>query len=104
MYGLAFVRTGRVWMPLGLHMAWNYVQGPVCGFPVSGLTAFPFDAELVRQHAIAHATKLAALLTGGAYGPEGGWLGIIARVAVIGAILYVTRQIQPARSPDDRMI
>lgn len=36
MFGLAFLRTGSLAMPLGLHFAANWVQGGVLGFGVSG--------------------------------------------------------------------
>ena len=36
MLGLAFVVTGRLWLPIGIHAAWNYVQGGVFGVAVSG--------------------------------------------------------------------
>ena len=29
MYGLAYLRTGRIWMGVGIHFAWNFVQGTV---------------------------------------------------------------------------
>jgi len=37
MYAVAFLGSGRIWLPTGLHFAWNFFQGPVLGFPVSGL-------------------------------------------------------------------
>ncbi|HEY7529873.1 MAG TPA: CPBP family intramembrane glutamic endopeptidase [Gemmatimonadota bacterium] len=36
-YGLAFLWTDAIWAGFGLHLAWNVVQGPVLGFPVSGI-------------------------------------------------------------------
>jgi membrane protease YdiL (CAAX protease family) len=31
MYGLALLRTARLWMPITMHFAWNFVQGTVLG-------------------------------------------------------------------------
>jgi membrane protease YdiL (CAAX protease family) len=36
LFGLAYVRTRSLAMPLGLHLAANLAQGPVLGFGVSG--------------------------------------------------------------------
>ena len=40
MYALAFLGTRRIWMSWGLHLAWNFVPGPVFGFPISGTADF----------------------------------------------------------------
>jgi uncharacterized protein len=77
------VLSGRVWMPLGMHLAWNYVQGTVLGYPVSG-TALA-GAAVVHQAP----ADGPVWLTGGAYGPEGGVLGIAARLLVIAAVLML---------------
>jgi membrane protease YdiL (CAAX protease family) len=77
-YGLAFVRSGRIWLPLGLHLSWNFTQGPVLGFPVSGMDQGGFQT-------IAAAGP--DWLTGGAYGPEAGLVGIAARFMVIASVL-----------------
>jgi membrane protease YdiL (CAAX protease family) len=83
MYGLAFILTGRIWLGLGLHFAWNFVQGPILGFILSG---HPVD------HALFHVDDLGPVwLTGGLYGPEGGIVGIGFRFVVIGAVVVWVR-------------
>jgi membrane protease YdiL (CAAX protease family) len=79
-YGGAFAATGGIWLPFGLHFGWNYTQGRVFGFAISS-GALQGPAPLLQQHDVGP-----ALLTGGAYGPEGGLLGIGARVVVIAAV------------------
>lgn len=88
MYGLAFIWTRRLWMPWGIHFAWNYVQGPLFGFPVSG---FKWDSA-VQQAALGP-----NLLTGGEYGPEGGLIGIAFRLVVIGLLIFWHRASQDSR-------
>lgn len=83
MYGLAFVLTGRIWLGVGLHFAWNFVQGPILGFILSG---HPVD------HALFQIDDLGPIwLTGGVYGPEGGIVGIGFRFVVIGAVVAWAR-------------
>jgi membrane protease YdiL (CAAX protease family) len=82
-YGLAFVLTGRLWLGLGLHFAWNFVQGPVLGFAVSGHTlgsGLLYIADLGPSW-----------LTGIPYGPEGGVVGVAFRFVVIAAVLAWVR-------------
>ena len=74
-YGIAYVRTGGVWLSFGLHLSWNYTEGRVFGFPVSG---YNVPDSFIAQHN----TGL-ALWTGGAYGPEAGIIGLMARFALL---------------------
>jgi membrane protease YdiL (CAAX protease family) len=76
MYGIAFVGTNRIWLPFGLHFGWNYTMARVFGFSISG--GPPARAPFMRQHDAG-----SAMLTGGAYGPEGGLISIILRLLVI---------------------
>jgi hypothetical protein len=78
MYGIAFFGGRNIWLPLGMHFAWNYVQGPILGFPVSGLIRDP----LIVQQGLG-----SDLWLGGAYGPEGGLVGMAFRFVVIALVL-----------------
>jgi CAAX protease family protein len=40
MLAICYLRTRALWLPLGIHFAWNFVQGFVLGLPVSGMV-FP---------------------------------------------------------------
>ena len=73
MYGVAFLGSGRIWLPLGLHFAWNFVQAPVLGFPFLGK-----EIGLVQQTPVG-----SALITGGSYGPEAGLVGMAFRFVAI---------------------
>ncbi|BAS27768.1 CPBP family intramembrane glutamic endopeptidase [Limnochorda pilosa] len=60
-----YARTGRLWLPTGAHTAWNLTEGVVLGFPLSGLaTPSLLQARLTGP----------AAATGGAFGPEAGWI------------------------------
>jgi hypothetical protein len=64
--GLGYLATRQLWLPMALHFSWNFVQGAVLSFPVSGLAS---TGLLVTT------TQGNPLVTGGAFGPEGGLLG-----------------------------
>jgi hypothetical protein len=61
---IAYLRTRMLWLPIGVHFAWNFVQGFVLGLPVSGIQ---FPVSLLRAEVSGR-----EWLTGGSYGPEGG--------------------------------
>jgi hypothetical protein len=58
-----YLRTRQLWLPIGLHIGWNFFEGPLFGFAVSGTGPF----TLIRQ-----VPTGPELLTGGAFGPEAG--------------------------------
>jgi membrane protease YdiL (CAAX protease family) len=79
LFATAVLVTRRLSTAIGLHIAWNFVQGAVFGFPVSGDKE---GASLVGIH-----QGGATLLTGGAFGPEAGLVGILASLTGIGVLL-----------------
>jgi membrane protease YdiL (CAAX protease family) len=78
MYAIAFLAARNLWLPIGLHFAWNFVQGPLLGFPVSGMDA----GGLQHVHDLGP-----SWLTGGGYGPEAGLVGSASRFVVIALVL-----------------
>ena len=74
-----WVRTRRLWLSIGLHIGWNFFEGPVFGFPVSGLSV----THLIRQ-----SVDGPVLITGGAFGPEAG-LVILPVIALSAALIWV---------------
>jgi membrane protease YdiL (CAAX protease family) len=65
--GAAYVLTRRLWMPMGLHAAWNLTQGEVFDVPVSGNDAHGLlSAQLGGPE----------LLTGGGFGLEASLISI----------------------------
>ena len=71
--GGAYMLTRSLWMPIGLHAAWNFTQGEIYDVPVSG-----FD-----QHGLVTA-KLSGpeLLSGGAFGLEASVIAMVCATAV----------------------
>ena len=68
MFGLGYVLTGELAIPIGLHIAWNFLLGSMFGLPVSGIPAPALFLVVQRGP---------DMWTGGAYGPEGGLLGTL---------------------------
>lgn len=64
-FAYAFERTNSLLWPVGYHITWNYFQGIVYGFIVSGIG---MPGILTTQ------MQTATIFNGGAFGPEGGLL------------------------------
>jgi len=60
--GLAYLRTRSLALPVGLHLGWNWTQGHVLGFGVSGYDHAGWWQPVFQGKA--------EWLTGGAFGPE----------------------------------
>jgi len=83
LFAYMFIKSGKLWLPTGYHLAWNFLQGDVFGMHVSGRAQLSaFDTTMGANQ----------WLTGGASGPEGGLL--VTMVLLLGA-LYVRYAIRP---------
>jgi len=69
LFAYMYVKTQSLWMPIGYHITWNYFQGNVFGFAVSGT-----DPHGVYE---VNVTSGNDLLTGGSFGLEGGVLATL---------------------------
>ena len=60
--GIYKVHKNNLWFPIGAHLVWNYLQGPIYGFEVSGNKINSLFEQKLTGH---------VLFTGGSFGYEG---------------------------------
>lgn len=88
-----YLLTGRLALSVGLHTGWNFAQGGIFGFPVSGS---PTRSALFQIRETGP-----DLFTGGAFGPEAGLLGIMGLVLILySCYLYAGKSGYPLRLND----
>ena len=83
-----YLRTRQLWLPIGLHIGWNFFEGTVFGFQVSGLDIYRLIEQTVQGPQI---------FTGGEFGPEAG-LVLIPGLALGVALIYVYSGIRNPRT------
>lgn len=81
----AYMLTRSLWLPIGLHCGWNFFEGCVFGFNVSGGNTFP---------ALLHSETMGPpLWTGGDFGPGAGLIVVLLwSIVSIVTLLLVIRQ------------
>jgi membrane protease YdiL (CAAX protease family) len=89
-----YLRTKQLWLPIGLHLGWNFFEGTVFGFPVSG----QYFYQLIRQ-----TVSGPDIITGGAFGPEAGLILIPALILGAAGVFWYTKDRQPNQpiAPED---
>jgi membrane protease YdiL (CAAX protease family) len=80
--GLAYMLTRRLWLAIGLHFAWNFVQGGIFGVAVSGNAV---------EGLLESTLTGPALLSGGPFGVEA---SVFAVLVCLGASAYLWRRVQ----------
>ena len=95
MFCALYALTGRLWVPIGVHLAWNFAQGYIFGAAVSG-------NDLGGSIAVSTARPGAPVwLTGGTFGPEASLFALFLVSAVtVGALALARRG--PAGTPQRR--
>ena len=80
--GAAYKWSGTLWVPIGIHWAWNYVQGNVFGLAVSGMK--------VGDTILETNVNGPDIITGGAFGPEASIIAVILGTLI--TILFLTNR------------
>ena len=78
LFGLYVIKTNDLWGACGIHSAWNFAQGNLFGFEVSGLNVNVgslFDFNLTGN----------SLISGGSFGPEAGLCSTL--ILILGIII-----------------
>lgn len=83
--GLSYIYNKRLWWPVALHFSWNFFQGPIFGFNVSGHER---SYSLIQTH-----YENANIWNGGSFGFEGSILAVILQLIAIIALLFYFEKI-----------
>jgi membrane protease YdiL (CAAX protease family) len=81
--GAAYMLTRRLWFAVGIHIAWNYVQGAVFGIAVSGGEV----KGLMSSHLEGN-----ELFSGGAFGAEASLITLV--ICTLAGILFLWKAYQ----------
>jgi membrane protease YdiL (CAAX protease family) len=78
--GVNYIYTRNLWFAILFHFTWNFFQGPILGFEVSGLSL----PSLLDQN-----LRGSILLTGGEFGLEASWLTTFATSLMAIALFFL---------------
>lgn len=84
MLAVPFIITGRLGLSIGIHFSWNFFQGGIFGFRVSGME--------VRNSLIQIQQGGPDWWTGGSFGPEAGLIGVLGILLILGLTLLYLKQ------------
>jgi uncharacterized protein len=87
----AYAVSGRLWLPIGLHLGWNFAESTIWGMSVSGTATMP---SLTRGN-----LSGPAVLTGGAFGPEASIIAVVLCFTVGIILLWRTARLGRVRPP-----
>ena len=85
--GAAYAATGRLWVPIGLHIGWNFTEGSLFGMTLSGNA---MGTGLIRG-----SLSGPQILTGGEFGPEASVVAVILCLCL--AAYFISRIIKTNR-------
>jgi membrane protease YdiL (CAAX protease family) len=85
--GAAYAATRNLWLPIGIHIGWNFTEGGVFGAAVSGGGGGKGILDMPLSGA--------PLLTGGVFGPEASIITVI--VCTAAGLYFVIRTIRRGR-------
>lgn len=83
LFAIAYLRTRALWLPWGLHFAWNASMGILFGLPISGFQNYS-PVISANPHG-------PFWLTGDGYGPEGSLITAVVILVSLGMLTWVTK-------------
>ena len=95
LFGMAYAYHQTIWVPVGMHWAWNYLEGGVFGCAVSGT---PLDYRPLITPKISGTD----LLSGGAFGPEASIIcvAIGIGISIVYTVLYIKKKKKLGAEPE----
>lgn len=84
LFGIAYVASGNLWLPISIHFAWNCALGPILGLSISGKNPFPVNWQFLKLDG-------SPTFTGGAFGLEGSIIVTATTIATIIGLLLLYR-------------
>ena len=95
LFGMAYAYHQTIWVPIGMHWAWNYLEGGVFGCAVSGT---PLDYRPLITPKISGTD----LLSGGAFGPEASIIcvAIGIGISIVYTVLYIKKKKRLGAKPE----
>jgi membrane protease YdiL (CAAX protease family) len=85
---VAYMKTRSLWLPIALHVGWNFSQSAIFSFPTSGIDFSGRTLFILVQGG-------PLWLTGGTFGPEAGAMGTVAILLCTWHILKSPRYAAP---------
>ena len=95
LFGMAYAYHQPIWVPVGMHWAWNYLEGGVFGCSVSGT---PLDYQPLITPRISGAD----ILSGGAFGPEASIICVALGIgiSIVYTMLYIKKRKRLGAKPE----
>ncbi len=86
LFAYFFIQSGSILFPIGFHISWNFFQGSIYGFPVSGTNEW---ASVMKTTITEN-----NIFNGGSFGPEGGLVTTFALVLSFLIYFWVSNRIE----------
>ena len=86
--GAAYAATQRLWLPIGLHIGWNFTEGPLFGMTLSG--------NKMTEGVLRGSLSGPGIMTGGVFGPEASIVAVM--VCLVAALYFLWRIVKLHRA------
>ncbi|MDP4177786.1 MAG: CPBP family intramembrane metalloprotease [Bacillota bacterium] len=86
------IKSSNLWLSIGYHITWNYFEGNVCGFLVSGQgTSGMYNLKIPANN----------FINGGEFGPEG---GIVVTIIILLGFIYLWKFYKPSLDASSQVL